>query len=60
MSEYRPVMAPPNNVDAEKSVLSAMLQDSKAVLLAVEMLEKDEIRMEEMEERIAIMTEGKE
>ncbi len=42
MSEYRPVMAPPNNVDAEKSVLSAMLQDSKAVLLAVEMLEKDD------------------
>lgn len=28
--------------------------------MILEMLEKDEIRIEEMEERIAIMTEGKE
>ena len=41
MSELRS-MIPPNSVEAEKSVLSAMLQESNAVQLAVEMLTKDD------------------
>ncbi len=41
MSEYRSLV-PPNNLDAEKSVLSAMLQDNTAVQLAIEMLTKDD------------------
>ena len=41
MSELR-AMIPPNSVEAEKSVLSAMLQESHAVQLAVEMLVKDD------------------
>ena len=41
MSEYRGV-TPPNNVEAEQSVLGAMLQDSGAVLLAAESLVPDD------------------
>ncbi|MBQ9307789.1 MAG: replicative DNA helicase, partial [Clostridia bacterium] len=41
MSELRS-MVPPNNLDAEKSVLSAMLQENNAVQLAIEMLVKDD------------------
>lgn len=35
-------MVPPNSVEAEKSVLGAMLQDSLAVLQAVEQLKEDD------------------
>ena len=41
MSELRS-MIPPNSVEAEKSVLSSMLQENHAVQLAVEMLVKDD------------------
>ncbi|MBQ8556518.1 MAG: replicative DNA helicase [Clostridia bacterium] len=41
MSEYRGV-TPPNNVEAEQSVLGAMLQDSNAVLQASETLHPDD------------------
>ncbi len=42
MSEFRTTTTPPFNLEAEKSVLSAMLQDSNSVLMGVEMLTKDD------------------
>lgn len=41
MSELRGV-TPPNSVEAERSVLGAMLQDSNAVLQASERLQADD------------------
>ena len=47
---------PPNSVEAEVSVLGAMLQDSEAVLRAIEQLKPDDFYQAEHRELFTVMT----
>ena len=49
MSEYQGFV-PPNSVDAEKSVLGAMLKNNSAVLQAVERLTKEDFYLPQHQE----------
>ena len=48
-------MAPPNSVEAEISVLGAMLQDGTAVLRATEQLAPDDFYQPEHREIFSVM-----
>ena len=43
MEEERAGRVPPNNLDAERSVLGAMMQDHEALSLAIEALRAEDI-----------------